>query len=142
MRISLIGLASRPAAAIRANSSGGGGDAGALAAEDVGGPDDDGQADSLGDPAASSIVWAMPLAGTPRPISTMAALNRSRSSAVAMASALAPISSGVPGRPTTPALDSSMARLSAGLAAEGGQHGVGPLPLDDPLEHVDVSGST
>ena len=46
---------------------------------------------------ASATVWAMPLAGTDRPISTMAALNRSRSSAVAMASALAPISSGVPG---------------------------------------------
>jgi hypothetical protein len=38
-------------------------------------------------------VWAVPEAGTDRPISIIARLNRSRSSAVAMASALAPISS-------------------------------------------------
>ena len=50
---------------------------------------------------ASSRVWAEPEIGTFRPISIMAALNRSRSSAVAMASALAPIISGVPGRPMT-----------------------------------------
>ena len=42
---------------------------------------------------ASSSEWAKPDAGTSRPISSMAALNRSRSSAVAMASALAPMSS-------------------------------------------------
>ena len=43
--------------------------------------------------SASSSVWAKPDAGTARPISIMASLNSSRSSAVAMASALAPISS-------------------------------------------------
>ena len=40
-----------------------------------------------------------------RPISIIASLNCSRSSAVAMASALAPISSGVPGTPIEPALE-------------------------------------
>ena len=47
---------------------------------------------------ASSSVWATPDDGTRSPISIIAALNCSRSSAVAMASALAPIISGVPGR--------------------------------------------
>ena len=42
---------------------------------------------------ASSREWANPEAGTARPISSMAALNRPRSSAVAMASALAPMTS-------------------------------------------------
>ena len=74
---------------------------------------------------ASSIVCAMPLAGTASPISTMADLNRSRSSAVAMASALAPIISGVPGRPMRPFSCSAMARLrpvwppSVGSTASG-----------------------
>ncbi len=42
---------------------------------------------------ASSSEWANPESGTASPISSMAALNRSRSSAVAMASVLAPITS-------------------------------------------------
>ena len=42
---------------------------------------------------ASSSEWAKPEEGTDSPISTMAALNFSRSSAVAMASGLAPITS-------------------------------------------------
>ena len=42
---------------------------------------------------ASSREWAKPEDGTDRPISCIAALNRSRSSAVAMASGLAPITS-------------------------------------------------
>ena len=54
----------------------------------------------------------MPEAGTPSPISIIACLNRSRSSAVAMASALAPISS-IPRRSSAPDSDSSIARLRA-----------------------------
>ncbi len=42
---------------------------------------------------ASSTVWAVADGGASRPISTMACLNCSRSSAVAMASASAPMSS-------------------------------------------------
>ena len=61
---------------------------------------------------ASSMVWAVPEAGAPRPISAMATLNCSRSSAVAMAVASAPISS-TPSRSSTPASTSSMARLRA-----------------------------
>ena len=56
---------------------------------------------------------AVPEAGTDRPMPIIASLKRSRSSAVAMASALAPISSGVPGTPTRPASKRSMARLRA-----------------------------
>ena len=51
----------------------------------------------------------MPLGGTDKPISNMACLNLSRSSAVAMASALAPMSSGVPGTPTKPRSNRAMA---------------------------------
>ncbi len=43
--------------------------------------------------SASSSEWAKPEAGTASPISPMADLKRSRSSAVAMASALAPMTS-------------------------------------------------
>ena len=63
--------------------------------------------------------------GTARPISTIACLNRSRSSAVAMASALAPIISGVPGTPMSPCSNSAMARFrpvwppSVGSTASG-----------------------
>ena len=94
---------------------------------------------------ASSSVWAMADDGTSRPMPTMASLNRSRSSAVAMASALAPIISGVPGTPMMPASNSSMARFSAGLAAQRGQDGVGPFLFDDAggvleVERLDVGG--
>ena len=68
----------------------------------------------------------------------MASLNASRSSAVRMASALAPISSGVPGVADGAALDELHGQVERGLAAEGGQHRVGPLPVDDAAEDVDV----
>ena len=61
---------------------------------------------------ASSSVWAMAELGTPRPISIIACLNWSRSSAVAMASALAPMSS-TPCSSSTPASTRAMARFSA-----------------------------
>ena len=105
------------------------GDPGALAAEDERRPDDDGVADLFGDgegelepdfevgsldavePTRFGAV-TKPDAGTPSPISIMAALKRSRFSAVRMASALAPMSS-TPKRSSTPRSDSSMARLRA-----------------------------
>ena len=131
MRISLIGLASRPSAATRSNSS-------SVEAMPVPRPPRmyagrmiTGRPISLDDRRASSIVWAMPLAGTSRPISIIACLNCSRSSAVAMASALAPIISGVPGTPIEAALVQRHRHVEAGLAAERRQHRVGPLALDD-----------
>ena len=63
--------------------------------------------------SASATVWAMPDRGTSRPISIIASLNCSRSSAVAMAAALAPIISGVPGTPIRPWPKRSIARLRA-----------------------------
>ena len=61
---------------------------------------------------ASSREWAKPEAGTSSPISCMAALNLSRSSAVAMASALAPITS-TPYWSRTPRSARVMVRLRA-----------------------------
>ena len=60
---------------------------------------------------ASSMLCATPLRGTDNPISIIACLNLSRSSAVAIASAFAPMSSGVPGTPTRPFSKSAIARL-------------------------------
>ena len=100
MRISPIGLAARPSAASRSELLGGRGDAGAPAAEDVGGADDHRQADLVDhvDGLVEAVRDAPTAArrGRSRP---SPALNCSRSSAVAMASALAPIISGVPGTP-------------------------------------------
>ena len=62
---------------------------------------------------ASSMLWATPLTGTFSPISIIAILNFSRSSAVAIASAFAPISSGVPGTPTNPRACNAIARFNA-----------------------------
>ena len=76
--------------------------------------------------------------GPPRGRSpVMATLNISRSSAVAIASASAPMSS-TSKRSSTPCSSSSIARLRPGLTAEGGQHRVGPLLLDDLLENPHV----
>ena len=61
---------------------------------------------------ASSRVWAVAEGGTGRPMSIMAWRNWARSSAVAMASWLAPITS-TPYLSTTPVSISSMARLRA-----------------------------
>ena len=68
--------------------------------------------------SASSTVWAMPERGTSRPISIIASLNCSRSSAVAMASALAPIISGVPGHADQALAEEVHGEVEAGLAAE------------------------
>ena len=113
MRISLMGLAARPLAARRSNSA-------RVVAMPVplpprmkAGRMTTGRPMSSMIAIASSIVWAVADGGTLRPMPCMASLNRWRSSAVVMASALAPISSGVPGTPTALRSTSSMARLSA-----------------------------
>ena len=60
---------------------------------------------------ASSNVCAVALSGTARPISIIACLKISRSSAVSIAIALAPIISGVPGTPISPWRYSAIAVL-------------------------------
>ena len=125
IKISRIGLASRPFAAKSANSS-------AVFAIPVPRPPKmyagrmmAGRPMVLMTSRASSIEWAIPLSGTLRPISIMAFLNLSRSSAVEIDSALAPMSSGVPGTPTRPRSKSSIAKLrpvcppSVGRTASG-----------------------
>ena len=97
MRISLTGLAWRPSPAIRSNS------AGVLAMPVPLPPRMKAGRMTTGRPMAamtawaSSIEWATPEGGTSSPIPCIATLKASRSSAVWMASALAPISSGEPG---------------------------------------------
>ena len=112
IRISRIGLASRPAFASFKNSS-------MVLAIPVPRPPKmyagrimTGNPISSNTAVASSMLCAMPLRGTSRPISIMACLNLSRSSAVAIASAFAPMSSGVPGTPTRPCSYNAIARLS------------------------------
>ncbi|MBS1264251.1 MAG: hypothetical protein MAG471_00067 [Acidimicrobiaceae bacterium] len=112
MRISLIGLAARPSDATLWNSS-------AVEAMPVPRPPrmyagrmTTGRPTSATIRSASSMSWAVPEAGTPRPIPIMASLNLARSSAVAIASASAPISS-TPYSSSTPASTSSMARFRA-----------------------------
>jgi hypothetical protein len=113
IRISLIGLAARPMAARRTKSSG------VVAMPVPLPPRMKAGRMTTGSPMrpttsrASSRLWAVAEGGTWSPISCMAALNRSRSSAVAIASAVAPISSGAPGTPTALRSTSSIARLSA-----------------------------
>ena len=87
--------------------------------------------------SASSSDLAVPDAGTARPISIIACLNCSRSSAVAIASAFAPISSTV--RTATAdhsPLGQGHREVQRGLPAERGKHGVGTLALDDLGEHI------
>ena len=112
MRISLIGLAARPLAIMVSYCWG-------VVAMPVPRPPRmyagrimAGRPMSASTARASSMVRATPLCGSFRPISIMACLNLSRSSAVAMASALAPIISGVPGTPMMPRLNSSMATFN------------------------------
>ena len=73
--------------------------------------------------------------GTSTPILIIASLNFCRSSALSMTSALAPIIS-TPYFSRTPCLCRSIAVFSAGLPAEGGQEGVGPLLGDDLLDDL------
>ena len=85
---------------------------------------------------ASTIVPAVADTGTSSPISSIAARNCSRSSAVAMAAASAPISSGVPGTPTKTAAVEVHGHVEPGLAAQGREHRVGTLTVDDAGEHL------
>ena len=125
IKISLIGLASRPFEANCANSS-------AVFAIPVPRPPKmyagrmiAGRPMVLMTSRASSMLWAMPLSGTFKPISIMAFLNFSRSSAVEIDSALAPMSSGVPGTPTRPRSNKAIAKFrpvcppSVGRTASG-----------------------
>ena len=90
---------------------------------------------------ASSMSWATPERGTSSPISIIASLNCSRSSAVAIASALAPIISGVPGTPIRPRSYSSIATLrpvwppSVGSTASGRSRSM----IDASTSHVSGS---
>ncbi len=111
-RISPIGLDDSPLAAIRSNSSG-------VAAMPVPRPPRmyagrmiTGSPMSATTLRASSMSRAVPERGTSRPISTIATLNFSRSSAVAIASASAPIISGRPGTPISPRSYSSIATFN------------------------------
>ena len=112
MRISRIGLASRPSCATFVNSSN------VLAIPVPRPPRMYAGRIMTGSPissktlCASSMLCAIPLRGTSSPISIMACLNLSLSSAVAMASAFAPMSSGVPGTPTRPCSYSAIARFN------------------------------
>ena len=86
---------------------------------------------SLADRAsASSSVWAKPDAGTARPISVIAALNCSRSSAVCDGLGVGADQLDAEALEHA-ALDQLHGQVQRGLAAEGRQQGVGPLPLDD-----------
>ncbi len=113
MRISLTGLAARPRPAIRSNSSGVEAMPVPLPPRMKAGRITTGRPMRPMTSRASSIVWATAEGGTSRPMPCMATLNASRSSAVRIASALAPISSGVPGVSTAPRSTSCMARLRA-----------------------------
>ena len=84
---------------------------------------------------ASSRLCARPLRALSRPISSMHCLNSSRSSALRIASALAPIRM-QPCRSSTPLSCSASADVQPGLAAQGRQHGVGLLDGDDLLDEL------
>ena len=111
-------------------------DARARSPEDEARPHHDGKPICSPTAMASSRVEANPEAGTSSPISPIAALNRSRSSAVLIASALAPMSS-------TPRARAHPARELHGeverrLPTERRQEGVGTFALDDRGQHVGV----
>ena len=138
MRISLTGLASRPNRAIFSNSLGRGGDAGALAAEDEGGPDDHGETDALdhlagfvhvvGDPARRHLE-ADPLHGLLEDLAVLGGADGLGVGADQLGRAV-----GADGA----ALDQLHGEVERGLAAEGGEHRVGPLAIDDLAEDVGV----
>ncbi len=111
-RISLTGLAARPAAASRRKAS-------SSAAMPVPAPPRmkegrtmSGKPTTTAASSASCMSWAKPDSGTESPISVIASLNRSRFSAVRIASSLAPMSS-TPNRSRIPSSASWTARLSA-----------------------------
>ena len=112
IRISEIGLAARPFAATLRNSSGVDATPVPLPPRMNAGRMITGRPTRSTTSIASARSCAMPDAGTRRPISCIAILNCSRSSAVVMASAFAPISS-TPYSSSTPASTRPIARFSA-----------------------------
>ena len=89
-----MGLAARPSAASCREAFRVLGDARPLSAEDEARAHHDREADLLAAIcSASCSEWAKPDRGTSRPMSCIAALKRSRSSAVAIASGRAPMTS-------------------------------------------------
>ena len=112
------------------------GDAAAGAAEREGGPDDRGQARQLQHRARLVERRARSRScGTSRPMRPMASLKSRRSSPTSTARRLAPIRR-TPSRSSTPRRDSSTARLSAVWPPTVGSTRVGPLALEDRLEHL------
>ena len=147
MRISRMGLASRPPADGRCELLGVVGDAGAPAAQDVGGPDDDGQADASPPPRrASSMVWAMPDGGHREADLLHGHLELRRGPRRWRWPRRWRRCSSTPSRSSTPRSTSSMARFRAVWPPRVGSSGVGPLPLDDlasstsTVERLDVGG--
>ena len=108
-----------------------GGDAGARAAEDERRPDHDREADRARRwRAPRRGRGRSPSPGTSRPISVIASLNSSRSSAVRIASVFAPISS-TPSSSSTPARRERHRQVERRLAAQRREERVGALALDD-----------
>ena len=135
MRISLIGLASSPSDAMRSNSSSVEAMPVPLPPRMYAGRMTTGRPSSPATVRAVSMSWAMPEAGTESPISIIAFLKASRSSAVVMASALAPISS-MPRSLERARLRQLHGQVERRLAAQRGQHRVRPLDVQDLLEHL------
>ena len=79
---------------------------------------------------ASMVLWASMERGVSSPIFFMASRNSSRSSALSMASAVAPIISTL-NFSRTPILRRRERAVERGLAAHGGQQRVGALLFDD-----------
>jgi hypothetical protein len=130
----------RPAPAIRRRSVLVVGEAGAEPAHGEGGADDDGVAEVLAARGTSSMVWQMTERADSAPQRSTTPLNFSRSSPSWIASTLAPMS-GQSYFSRTRARAGHRA-VQRGLAAEGGQDGVGALLGDDLLDDLGVIGST
>ena len=135
MRISVMGLASRPWAALTRNSSIVRGDAGAAAAEDVGGADDDGEADALGD--GDGLVDGV---GGGRRRGVEADLGHGLLEQLAVLGGGDGLGVGADELDAVAVegavLDELHGQVQRGLPAEGGQQGVGLLALDDALEDL------
>jgi hypothetical protein len=114
------------------------GDPGALAAQDEGGPDDDGEADLLDDLA--SVLHGV---GDPRRRHLQAdALHRTLEELPILGGADG-LAVGADqlwraGHADRATFDELHGEVECGLAAEGGEHRVGVLPFDDPAEDVGV----
>jgi hypothetical protein len=115
-----------------------GGDAGALAAEDVGGTDDDREAD-----APDHLVRVVHRVGDSRRWHLQAdALHRLLEEVAVFGGAdglgVGADQLGRAGGGDGSPLDELHGEVEGRLTAEGGQHGVGPLPFDDAADDVDV----